>query len=229
MTPSLPPIRGAFRTDTRARAAYAEGAGIYRVVPSAVARPADIADLMALVRWAGATGTALIPRGAGSGMTGGNVGDGVVVDLNGLAERPLEIDPARRTARTGAQVTLAELNAAAPQDGLRLPPDPSSGGWATVGGVIGTNASGPRTLKYGSVRPWVQSVELMLATGEVVEIGRGKETLKTLETLADELRAAAGVIRARFPAVRKNSTGYALDQYLASGDLLDLVIGAEGT
>ena len=172
-------------------------------------------------------------------MTGGNVGEGVVVDLNGITERPLEIDPIRRTARTGAQVTLAELNAAAGKHGLRLPPDPSSGGWATVGGVIGTNASGPRTLKYGSVRRWVESVEMVLAGGEQITLVRGKgiqwnsarraELQASLDSVAVETTAANHLIRSRFPKVRKNSTGYALDQYLASGDLLDLVIGAEGT
>lgn len=255
MTPSTPPIRGLFRTDPRARAAYAEGAGIYRILPIGVARPEDIDDLVRLIRWATGTQTSLIPRGAGSGMTGGNVGEGVVVDLNGIAERPLEIDPVRRTARTGAQVTLAELHSAAATHGLRLPPDPSSGGWATVGGVIATNASGPRTLKYGSVRGWVESVEMMLASGERIELSRGEkmrwsstfraeeasneviraasarraELQAGFDALAVETTAARDLIRARFPKVRKNSTGYALDQYLASGDLLDLVIGSEGT
>ena len=147
-------IRGSYRTDPRALAAYAEGAGIYRILPIGVARPDSIHDLGELIRWATATQTPLVPRGAGSGMVGGNVGRGVIVDLNGLAERPLEIDMVARTARTGTQISLGALNAAAAPFGLRLPPDPSSGGWATVGGVISTNASGPRTLKYGSVRPW---------------------------------------------------------------------------
>jgi hypothetical protein len=88
------PIRGAFRRDERARAAYAEGAGIYRIVPEAVAVPADVADLRALVRWAADGHTALVPRGAGSGMGGGNVGRGVVVDLTGM-EPPAGADPAR--------------------------------------------------------------------------------------------------------------------------------------
>ena len=145
-------IRGAYRTDPRALAAYAEGAGIYRVLTRGVARPADIDDLRQLIRRVADTRTPLVPRGAGSGMAGGNVGTGVIVDLNGLAERPLEIDMVAGTARTGTQVSLGALNAAAAPFGLRLPPDPSSGGWATVGGVISTNASGPRTLKYGSVR-----------------------------------------------------------------------------
>jgi FAD/FMN-containing dehydrogenase len=248
-------IRGRYRTDPRALAAYAEGAGIYRLLPTAIARPVDIQDLGELIRWAATTQTSLIPRGAGSGMVGGNVGTGVVVDLNGLAERPLEIDPVKRTARTGTQVSLGELNAAAAPHGLRLPPDPSSGGWATVGGVISTNASGPRTLKYGSVRPWVLGVEMVTAGGDLLSLKRGERTMWSLAprakdgtageisavsarkaefqvrlgSLAVETTAARDLIAARFPKVRKNSTGYALDKYLASGDLLDLVIGAEGT
>ena len=219
-------IRGPYRTDLRARAAYAEGAGIYRMVPAAVARPADIADLADLVRRAVATGLPLIPRGAGSGMAGGNVGDGVVVDLTRLGERPLEVDPAARTLRAGTQLSLAEMNVAAAPHGLCIPPDPSSGGWATAGGMIGTNASGPRTLKHGSVRGWVRQVELMGNDGTVRSIARG---VPAPEPLDRAIRAKAGVIAARFPQVRKNSTGYALDQYLRTGDLVDLVIGAEGT
>ena len=226
---AFPQLRGIYRTDPRARAAFAEGAGIYRIVPAAIARPADIADLVTLVRWASKTGTPLIPRGAGSGMVGGNIGEGVILDLSGLDERPCTVDVERRMARTGAQVTLAEVNAAAAPVGLRVPPDPSSAGWATVGGVIGTNASGPRTLKYGSVRRWVEGVEMVTADGTVIELRRCSEALETLKPLVDELQAAAEVIRARFPKVRKNSTGYALDRFLESGDLLDLVIGAEGT
>src|SRR5919109_3975930 len=104
----LPPpaVRGVFRTDERARAAYAEGAGIYRILPAAVCLPADRDDLVALVRWAAEQRVPLVPRGAGSAMTGGNVGEGVVVDLTRLPRR-LEIHPAERAAVTSANVTLA--------------------------------------------------------------------------------------------------------------------------
>ena len=219
-------IRGSYRTDLRARAAYSEGAGIYRMVPGAVARPADVADLGDLVRQAVAAGLALIPRGAGSGMAGGSVGDGVIVDLTGLAERPLELNAAARTLRAGTQVSLAGMNAAAAAHGLRVPPDPSSGGWATVGGMIGTNASGPRTLKHGSVREWVVALEWMGADGEVQVVRRGARAPAALD---QAIRTQAAEIGARFPKVRKNSTGYALDRYLRTGDLVDLLIGAEGT
>ena len=104
-----PHFRGAFRTDDTARALYSEGAGIYRVLPAAVAVPRDVDDLVTLVRWARETGTPLVPRGAGSGMAGGNVGPGVVVDLTqGFAEPPA-IDAAARTARAGAAVIYRTL------------------------------------------------------------------------------------------------------------------------
>src|SRR5687768_15296592 len=170
--PPSPDMRGTYRTDLRARAAYAEGAGIYRIVPAAVARPADGADLQRLVRWAAAVRAPLVPRGAGSAMGGGNVGDGVVMDLTRLPTR-LDLRPADRVAVTSANVTLAELNAAADRHGLRLPPDPSSGRWATLGGMLSTNAAGARSVRYGSVRRWVRALELVTADGEIVRLRRG--------------------------------------------------------
>lgn len=245
----LPPpaIRGLFRTDIRARSAYAEGAGIYRIVPLAVCVPAGRDDLASLMHWATAHHVALVPRGAGSAMGGGNVGEGVIVDLTQLPRR-LEIDPERRVAITSANVTLADLNAAADAHALRLPPDPSSSRWATLGGMVSTNASGARSVRYGSVRRWVQAVELVTADGEMVDVRRGAvESVEAhrgvpfphgnvpdairrfQDDVAPAIQAAAGTIATHFPRTRKNSSGYALDAFLASGDVLDLVIGAEGT
>src|SRR5256712_2688671 len=69
-------------TDERIRAAYSEGAGIYRIVPTGVAIPRGVEDLQQLVRWAAETGTPLVARGGGSGMAGGSVGRGVIVGLS---------------------------------------------------------------------------------------------------------------------------------------------------
>ncbi len=231
----LPPpaIRGIFRSDLRARAAYAEGAGIYRMLPAAVCVPADREDVASAVHWAAAHSVSLVPRGAGSAMGGGNVGDGVILDLTALP-RYLEIEPARHVARTSASVPLSELNTQAAALGLRLPPDPSSGAWATAGGAVSTNAAGARSVRYGSVRRWVEAVEMVTADGEATELRRGAragaKALGRFETEAAPLiHAASAEIAARFPRTRKNSSGYALDAYLASADPLDLVIGAEGT
>lgn len=229
-------LRGPFRTDLRARAAYAEGAGIYRILPAAACQPTDLDDLRALLAWATRTGVALVPRGAGSAMPGNSVGDGVVVDLTRLAPQRLEVDPEARRAVTGAAVRWGELTTAAAAHGLRLPPDPSSGRWITLGGMVSCNAAGARTVRYGPARAWVEGLTLLTADGQLAELRRGRDAAGTTAAerrfaaeAAPTIRAAANLVRERFPGTRKNTAGYALDAWLASGDLLDLVIGAEGT
>jgi FAD/FMN-containing dehydrogenase len=235
----LPPpdIRGIYRTDSRARAAYAEGAGIYRIVPQAVSLPRDTDDLIKLVAWAAAHRVPLIPRGAGSAMGGGNVGPGVVVDLTQLADRRLDLDPGGSRAVASASVAHADLNRAGAPHRLRLPPDPSSGRWATLGGMVATNAAGARSVRYGSVRAWVEALTLITSDADMVSLRRGDAQQAQISAAitrfereaAPAIRNTAGLIESRFPKTRKNSSGYALDAYLTSGDILDLVIGSEGT
>jgi FAD/FMN-containing dehydrogenase len=230
-----PPFNGIFRSDPDTRAAYAEGAGIFRIVPAGVAVPSTTTALRQVVQWAASENLSLIPRGAGSGMAGGNVGEGVILDLTVLDGCPLIVDPGARRARTGAAVTLRDLQTDAARFGLRLPPDPSSARFATLGGMVSTNAAGPASVASGSVRRWVESLDLVTADGELVRLRRGvpPEPAGAVERFRREaepgLRQAEAVIRSRMPATRKNSSGYALDAWLASGDLLDLVIGSEGT
>jgi len=211
-------------TDFRIRAAYSEGAGIHRIVPAAVAVPRGVEELRALVRWAGATGTPLVPRGAGSGMAGGSVGRGVVVDLSRGFNWTAPDWPGRRLW-AGASVTWAELTAAARPFGLRLPPDPSSGAFATSGGMVATNAAGPRSVRCGSVRRWIQAIEIIGADGEARRIRRGAGSRERFTLSADQRR----LVEARSPKTRKNSAGYALNHFADSGDELDLLIGSEGT
>ncbi len=242
-----PGFRGPFHTELRARALYSEGAGPLRIVPAAVAVPHDRDDVVALVRHAAAEGHTLIPRGAGTGMPGHNIGPGVVVDLRAL-DRPARVALAG-SANVGAAVTCGVLNKIATHFGMRFPPDPSSAAYCTVGGMVATNAAGARSLRTGSVRCWVRGVEIVTADGEVGWLPRAdarrqhrfptpaeRRVLAERLALEDRMRdvdarieAARDEVTARFPRTTKNTAGYALDRYLASGDYLDLVIGAEGT
>src|SRR3989475_607904 len=216
-----PPFPG-FGTDERIRAAYSGGAGISRIAPAGVAIPRGVEDLQQLVRWAAETGTPLVARGGGSGMVGGSVGRGVIVDLSqGFAWTKASWE--RRHIWVGASVTWAQVNGAARPFGLRLPPDPASGAFATSGGLVATNAAGPRSVRCGSVRPWVKALEAVGDDGAVRRVSRGGGPGRwRLDPASSDL------VRARFPRTRKNSGGYALDRFAESGDELDLLIGSGG-
>lgn len=223
-------------TDLRLRAAYAEAAGVYRVMPEAVARPRDTGELLAILAGAHAAGMAVIARGAGTGMAGGNVGTGLILDLTALDEGMVQVDGPARLAVTSAGAPCAALVRAAALHGLRMPAVPSSWRWATLGGMVATNAAGTRSYRHGSVRRWVDGLTLVTADGHRTLLARGRApdvevpaVRRFLTEAAPRILAEAERIRATWPATRKNSCGYALDAWLASGDLLDLVIGAEGT
>src|SRR5437870_10350405 len=157
-------------------------------------------------------------------MAGGGVGRGVVVDLSQGFHWSAPDWP-RRRLWAGASVPWAELTAAARPFGLRLPPDPSSGAFATSGGMIATNAAGPRSVRCGSVRAWVEAVEIVGADGKARRVTRGGGSTARLALTPEQHR----LVRARFPKTRKNSSGYALDRYAASGDERDTLLGSEGT
>lgn len=233
--PAAPPgFRGLWRADDAARAVYGEAAGIARAWPRAVAVPADAADVQTLAAWATATGTPLVPRGAGSSMAGGAVGDGVAVDLTRLSALGT-VDAARRRVACGPGVTGAAVEGAARVAGLRFPVDPSSWAWATVGGMAATNAAGAHTLRHGAMRPWVLALDCVFADGVRAVVRRGAAppdvpaVARFLADAAPRVRAAAAAGAALAHGTRKESSGYALAEWARGGELVDLLVGSEGT
>lgn len=225
-------FRGVWREDEAARAVYSESAGVARAWPLAVTRPDDAEDVAELLRWAARETVMLVPRGAGSSMSGGATGPGVIVDLSGLHEVSVA-DAAWRTIRCGPGTTLARLNRSAGAAGLRLPIDPSSGAFCTIGGMAATNAAGARSLRFGSMRAWVSGLDCVFADGSRAFVRRAAARPNGIAAV-ERLGAAEAGLRRRIallprPAVRKNSSGYALHEFAESGDPVDLLVGSEGT
>ena len=229
-----PGFRGVFRDDADARAVYAEAAGIQSIWPTAVAVPADVADACTLVQWAHDTRTPLVPRGAGTSMAGGAIGPGVIADLSALRDMgPVDAD--RRRMLVGPGALRGDVDAAAGACGLRFPVDPSSGAFCTIGGMASTNAAGAHSLKYGSMRPWVTALDCIFDDGTRAVIRRGQPAPDHVPAVTRFLADVAPAIRAADPAalahrdVRKDSSGYALTAYARGGELVDLLVGSEGT
>jgi FAD/FMN-containing dehydrogenase len=235
LEPAIPVgFRGQFSRDEASRARHADAAGILHSLPDAVAVPTDADDLALLVRWCAERNLALVPRSAATGMPGGNVGRGVAVDLLSHFRRILDIDAERRLARVEPGVTLGELNAAAAHADLAFPVDPSSGERCTLGGMIANNAAGAHSVRYGATRGWVQALDVVLADGSRAMVRRGERPSEPplaplLDAVDRRIVPARGEIERAWPRVRKNSSGYALLEYLQSGDVVDLLVGSEGT
>lgn len=195
--------------------------------PRAVLRPRGTTDVALLTAWASEHGVALTPRGAGTGMPGGNVGPGVVLDLGDLDDlRPVDDGDAELDA--GAGVVAAAAEALAARQGRTLPALPSSAPWCTLGAMAACNAAGARSFRFGSMARQVTGLEAVFADGSVVWLdGDRRGPAGPVIARLDE---AAKVARSTpWPGVRKNSSGYALDRFVASGGVHQLLIGSEGT
>ncbi|MBI3791944.1 MAG: FAD-binding oxidoreductase, partial [Gemmatimonadetes bacterium] len=237
-------FRGVFRADDDARAVYSEAAGVAQAWPRAVAVPRDAEDVATLMAWARALRQPLIARGSGTSMAGGAVGDGIIVDLSRLDEigavRALDAheraglaSTATHAIRVGPGALRAAVDAAVATHGLRLPVDPSSGAYCTVGGMVATNAAGPHTLSRGAMRSWVVAIECVWADGGHGWVRRGDTRGASLPAIArlDDWRESHGAraAEAAARAVRKDSSGYGIGAWVTSGELVDLLAGSEGT
>ena len=140
-------------------------------IPLAVVRPRNTAEVQTTISWAAEHRVPVVPRGAGTGLSGGSsaVSGGIVLSLERL--HSIEIDVAARVAVVDAGAFNAEVKAAAAQHGLWYPPDPSSYEISSIGGNIATNAGGLCCVKYGVTTDYVLGLDVVLADGTLITLG----------------------------------------------------------
>ena len=167
------------RSSAAARSTFAsDGLPTHRDLPGLVVLPGNRDELIAVVRLLAQRGVPFVPRGAGTGLSGGALAgpDAVVVVLMRL-NRILSVDPVNRRAVVEPGVVNVKLSAAAAPHGLYYAPDPSSQSACTIGGNVAENAGGPHCLKYGVTSNHILALEVLLADGSLVELGSpGGET-----------------------------------------------------
>jgi FAD/FMN-containing dehydrogenase len=250
-------FRGEWRADDVTRAVYSEAAGIHRLMPAAVAVPADADDVVTLTQWAAAAGVALTPRGAGSSMAGGAVGTGVVVDLSRLAT----LTPVRTQAvsfgddddaepeslveafvdqieyqavEVGPGVLCDALVAHADAAALLWAHRPSSHAFCTIGGMVATNAAGPRWPHTGelALRGSIIGLDCVFADGSRGWVHLHRE-LPNCAPVQRALAVGPGPERAvsglQSSQLRKRSSGYFAEGHTDQEWLLNALIGSEGT
>ena len=249
-------IEGDLYSDKTHRIIYSTDASSYRELPQAVVLPRGKEDVKKVLAFAREHNTSVIPRGAGTSLAGQVVGAGIVIDISKYMDRILEFSKSEKWIRVEPGVNLAELNIYLKPYGLQFGPETSTSNRCRLGGMLGNNSCGLRSLIYGSVREHVIEVETLLADGSEATFGpldkaafeakcsSEPATLETMiyrqirTTLSSE--ATRNKITEVYPevAVTRRNMGYAVDflmdtdPFTGNGmafNFSKLLAGSEGT
>ena len=166
-------LSGSIRCDDNYLQMYASDASIYEMQPSGVVFPANTDDVVACVRYAEANDLSIIPRGGGSNVTGGCVGNGLVLDFSYSMRRVKAVERDSVTVEPG--IVLGELNRQLQTHDRFYSPDPATRNVTTIGGTLSMNNSGSHWVVDGTPRDTVLKLTVVIGGGEVVEFLSGGE------------------------------------------------------
>ncbi len=225
-------IGGAVLFDRFSRGRYATDASAYQQMPTGVVVPRTMDEAERALAIAISEGVPVTPRGGGTSQCGQTINTGLIVDCSRHLNRITDLDVAGRQCAVEPGIVLDELNRQLRPHGLWFPVDVSTASRCTIGGMAGNNSCGGRSLRYGTTRDNVISIEAVMADGSKRKFGRGTpEGWTDTERLFALGAREAAEIEARFPKVQRRVGGYNLDALVpgAEHNLAHLLIGSEGT
>jgi FAD/FMN-containing dehydrogenase/Fe-S oxidoreductase len=237
-------IEGDVRFDRVSRALYSTDASVYQIQPLGVVIVKSRQDVIRTVRICRRHRCPLTMRGGGTSQAGQAIGPGIQVDTSKFFNRVLEVNAAERWARVEPGIVLDELNARLRPEGLRFAPDISTASRATLGGMMGNNSSGARSVIYGKTIDHVLEQEVVLSDASVVRMRPLTEVELDAICAGDSLesrchrevrrlaRECAAEIDRRYPKILRRVGGYNLDAFTRPGEpfnLTKLMVGSEGT
>ena len=241
-------FQGEIHCDPLSRALYASDGSLHQITPFGVACPRNRDDVVTLMRYAAEQNLPIVPRGAGTSVGGEALGEGLVVDFSRHMHKIEEIGS--QTARVQPGVVYSQLNRVLKESGRYFPPDPSNSATTTIGSMAAIDAAGSHSIRVGSTRDHVVSLEVVLADGRTFEAANDsleslatagadspiEETVALKRMLSGRLAALlsenAKLIEAKQPTKQfRNRAGYMLRGVLTGSTVSfpRLLIGSEGT
>jgi len=234
---------GRVRGDEETLATFSMDASPYVVRPTVVVRAESEAEIAETVRVCARFGVPITPRAGGTSLSGAAVGPGVVLDVS-PCRAVLEFHSEASTVHVQAGLPLRELTANLDPRGFFFPPDPGSADVCCIGGMIGHNSAGFRTVKYGTTASFVRSLRVVLADGRILEAGdlaldgpawnQAVQRVPAIATVREVVERHRAAIEAARRPVAKIACGYdlfAIAEALDRGvfPLARLFVGSEGT
>lgn len=236
-------VDGEIRFDGGSRAIYSTDASIYQIRPLGVAVPRTVDALATTVAIALEQQVPIIPRGGGTSLSGQPIGAGLVIDCSKYLDRVVDLDLEGQSVRVQPGCVLGQLNRRLKPLGFQFGPDVATIDRANIGGMIGNNSAGARSIRYGRTVDNVRSLDVVLSDGsrtrfdacdaitlqrKLAQLSREGDIYRAVYSLT---RDNAAEIDRRFPKVFRRVSGYNLDAMLPPADfnLAKLIVGSEGT
>ncbi|MBS3922108.1 MAG: FAD-binding oxidoreductase [Nitrosarchaeum sp.] len=198
---------------------YSVDASAYQIIPKIVIIPKNEQDVINTVKIAKKYKTSVTPRGSGTGLVGNSLNKGIIVDLKKLDKIKIR----KNYVRVGSGVNKGHLDNILKENQKFFPPSPSIGPYCSIGGMMGNNSSGSRSLKYGSVIDNIKKITFVNGNGKKVSLPHDKKSGERI------LKIAKKINHSKFPNVTKNSSGYRLDVVKSISNTQKVLAGSEGS
>ncbi len=212
-------IQGKVLSQKEFRRFYSVDASSYQIIPKIIVVAKNEKDVVNTVKIAKKFKTSVTVRGAGTSLVGNALNDGIILDMKILDSIKLS----KYFVKVGSGITKGKLDKKLEENKKFFPPNPSIGSFCSIGGMLGNNSSGSRSLKYGSVIDNVLEITFINGVGEKITLPKDKKIATHI------LEFAKQIDKNRFPKVSKNSSGYRIDKVKSINDVHKIILGSEGT
>jgi len=212
-------IQGDVFSQKEVREFYSVDASSYKIIPKIIVVPKNEKDVINTVKIAKKFKTSVTVRGAGTGLVGSALNNGIILDMKNFDLLKLS----NEYVTVGPGTIKGKLDRKLEEKNKFFPPNPSIGSYCSIGGMLGNNSSGSRSLKYGSVIDNVTEITFIDGNGIKITLPKNKRVAKKI------LKFSRKIDVKRFPNVTKNSSGYRIDKVKSINDTHKVIIGSEGT
>ena len=198
---------------------YSVDSSSYQILPKVIVVPKNEKDVINTINIAKKFKSSVTVRGAGTGLVGSALNTGIILDMKNF--NSLKIN--KNNVTVGSGIIKGLLDKKLEEHKKFFPPNPSIGSFCSVGGMIGNNSSGSRSLKYGSVIDNITGITFIDGNGNKISLPKNKNFSRKILEFSQNIKAE------KFPNVTKNSSGYRIDKVKSIQDSHKLIIGSEGT
>ncbi len=212
-------IQGDVFSSKEFREFYSVDASSYKIIPKMIVVPKNEKDVISIIKIAKKIKMSVTVRGAGTGLVGSALNDGIILDMRNFDS--IKVHGSYITVGPGT--IKGNLDKKLEEKKKFFPPNPSIGSFCSVGGMLGNNSSGSRSLKYGSVIDNVEEVTFIDGNGQKITLPKNKKIANKIFEFTNKID------NVKFPTVSKNSSGYRINNVKTNDDSHKVIIGSEGT